>query len=145
VRRDHPKRKATPARVKREVRERQKGLCGCRDHCGAVLPPDGKGLVQYQHDPALGIRPINDDYSDWIPPQHDPAYIYAELKACHARETNQGKHGAAKIGSDRYEIDKMKRHERPPKPKRTWQGASLKSRNTFGPKGSRPFRKRTKP
>jgi len=135
MRRKAPKRRAIPAKIKAEVRKRQGGKCGCRQNCGARLPPDGKGLVQLQHDPALALRPINDAGTDWIPPQHDPDHIYAELTTCHRRETYQGKSGAAVIGSDRYEIDKMRRHEKPPKPKRKWS-----NRNSFPPKGSRPFR-----
>jgi len=124
--RPHPKRKAIPAKVKKAVRERQGNVCGCRAKCGTILPPDGKGLVQYQHDPALGIRPINDDGSDWIPPQHDAAHIYAELTACHKRETYRGRNGEAAIGSDRYEIDKMRRHEKPKRPKRKIKSAGFR-------------------
>ena len=146
---DGPKRRAPPARVKKAVRERQKGKCGCRARCGAVLPPDGKGLVQYQHDPALGIRPVNEAGTDWIPPQHDPDHLFAELVACHLRETNEGRSGATSIGSDRHAIDKVKRAERPPKPKRhVWRSTGMGKRppgagNGFPPRGSTPMRRKT--
>lgn len=104
-----PTRKAIPSRIKLEVRLRQKGRCGCRKACGAKLPPDGKGLVQYQHDPCLALRaPLPDD-SDWTPAQHDPAYLYAELTECHAAETNKGRSGATTLGSDKHAIAKTKR------------------------------------
>ncbi len=134
-----PIRKTIPVRVKRLVRERQGDRCGCRDKCGAKLPPDGKGLVEYQHWPALKTRPVNDDGTDWIPTQHDPKYIFAELKACHRRETNKGRSGATRMGSDRHSINKVK-----------WIRGEFKGRpKTKWPKGRkiapRPFQKRIKP
>jgi len=135
---DGPRRKAPPAKVKRAVRERQGGLCGCRKQCGAVLPPDGKGLVQYQHDPALGVRPVNAAGTDWIPPQHDPAHLYAELRACHEGETYDGRSGATVLGSDRHSIDKAARIESPgKKPRRKWAHQKMGGRSAWPPKGSR--------
>lgn len=140
---DGPKRRAPPKRVKDAVRKRQKGRCGCRTgECGRPeLPPDGKGLVHYQHDPALGVRPINEDRTDWIPPQHDPDYLYAEMAACHHRETNEGRFGAHKIGSDRYEIEKVKKRERAPRPKAQW-GAGRKLQGRGFSKQHKPMRRK---
>ena len=104
-----PKRKAPPKSLKKTCRDQQNGLCGCRANCGTVLPPDGKGLVQYQHWPALEARPLLDDDSDWVPGQHDPKYLFAELTACHLLETNKGRSGATTLGSDRHTIAKIKR------------------------------------
>lgn len=103
-----PKRRAIPAYIKRLVRNRQNDACGCRGNCGYVLPPDGLGLVQYQHEPPLALRQVLPDDSDWLPSQHDPRYIYAELKECHRVET-YGASKATSLGSDRHAIDKMKR------------------------------------
>ena len=84
-----------------------------------------------QHEPALELRPINADGTDWEPPQHDPRYLYAELVACHKRETYHGKNGAFKIGSDRWEIDKMRRREKKKsRPKRKWGSAKFAKRKT---------------
>src|ERR1700744_1406565 len=132
-----PKRKAIPVRIKRFIRSRQDGKCGCRDRCGENLPPDGKGLVQYQHDPALQTRPVLPDGTDWDPPQHDPDYLFAELKACHARETNEGRSGATTLGSDKHAIAKIKRirgetGQRTRKPK--WASRPMQSGKTKWPK-----------
>lgn len=103
-----PNRKTIPNRIKLEVRLRQNGYCGCHDKCGVKLPADGKGLVEYQHFPALQSRAVNDDDSDWIPAQHDANFILAEISACHKRETNKGRSGATRLGSDRHAINKTK-------------------------------------
>lgn len=130
-------RKTIPKRIKLEVRLRQKGYCGCHDKCGVKLPADGLGLVEYQHFPALQSRAIADDGEDWIPAQHDPDFILAELTACHKRETNTGRSGATRLGSDRHAINKVKwitgQFKGPPK--RNWPSRPMQSR---------PFQKREK-
>jgi hypothetical protein len=142
-----PKRKAPTKVLKKTCRDQQNGLCGCRAKCGTVLPPDGKGLVQYQHWPALESRPVLEDDSDWIPAQHDPRYLFAEMVACHLRETNEGRSGATTLGSDRHMIAKIKRltSDKPPRFKRAIPSQPLRSRGTF-PKGqklkSKPFQRR---
>ena len=117
-----PERRAIPVAVKRAVRERQSGLCGCNENCGEKLPPDGKGLVEYQHTPPLALREINADGTDWIPPQHSADHILAEVKACHRRETYHPRSKATSVGSDRHAIDKVKRirGETKTRPKRKW-------------------------
>lgn len=135
---ERPKRKVIPKRIKAAVRAIQTGLCGCRKRCGAQLPPDGNGLVEYQHEPALALREVNSTGTDYVPPQHDPKYIFAELKACHRAETNKGRSGATTVGSDRHAINKAKwiRGEFKGRPKTKW----AKGRRLQG----RPFQKRAK-
>lgn len=125
-----PERKTIPKRIKLEVRLRQNGRCGCKDKCGEKLPSDGKGLVEYQHFPALQSRAILDDGSDWIPAQHDPEFILAEMKACHTRETNKGRSGATRLGSDRHAINKVKwiLGEFKGRPKTKWPERKMQSR-----------------
>jgi hypothetical protein len=125
-----PKRRAPRISTKRAVRKRQNDLCGCREHCGRELPPDGKGLVHYQHEPPLALRDILPDGSDWVPSQHDPDYLYAELAECHAKETYHPRSKATSLGSDRHAIDKTKRlrGELKPKPKKPWPSRKMESR-----------------
>lgn len=117
-----PIRKAIPKNIKVVVRLFQNGLCGCRKRCGVKLPPDGKGLVEYQHEPALALRAVSWDGSDYEPPQHDPRYIFAELKDCHKTETYHPRSKATSLGSDRHAIDKTRRlrGELKPRPKKKW-------------------------
>lgn len=139
-----PKRRAPTKAVKTAVRKKQSGLCGCRKRCGTVLPPDGKGLVQYQHEPALELRLVEDDDSDWIPPQHSVQHLFAELKACHQLETTGGRSGATSLGSDRHNIDKTRRLRGGGKKRRgpKLQGAGFQKGHRKIP--ARPFPKRAK-
>jgi hypothetical protein len=43
--------------------------------------------VELDHDPALGIRPVNDKGTDYDPPQHDPKCLIWRPKADHLRKT----------------------------------------------------------
>lgn len=128
---NRPKRKAIPKRVKVLVRLLQNGLCGCRKKCGAKSPPDGLGLVDLQHEPPLALREVNEAGTDYIPAQHDPNFLYAELKACHREESYHPRSKATSIGSDRHAIDKTRRlrGELKPKRKKAWpRGRKLQSR-----------------
>jgi len=145
-----PKRRAPRKSSKDAVRKRQGNRCGCRTgECGRPeLPPDGKGLVQYQHEPPLANREIEPDDSDWIPSQHSPYHLYAELTACHHRETYHPRSKATSLGSDRHNIDQVRRLRGEVKKKRS---AKIPARPMQGgksqwPKGQkiprRPFPKR---
>lgn len=45
------------------------------------------GEINWSHEPALELRPINDDGSDWKPGQHDPDYLFLRSKPEHDRIT----------------------------------------------------------
>lgn len=67
--RPRPRRKPIPDRVKVEVLLGMLGLKGKK--------------INWSHEPALERRAINDEGTDWKPPQHDPNYIFARTKAEH--------------------------------------------------------------
>jgi len=97
--------------------------------------------VELDHDPALGLRNVNADGTDWDPPQHDARYLVWRPKDEHRVKTSGTK--ATTAGSDVQVIAKGKRLARDaeefrrrilakdagePKPKSKWP--------------SRPFPKR---
>jgi hypothetical protein len=63
--------------------------------------------VELDHDPALGLRNINADGTDWDPPQHDARYLVWRPKAEHRVKTSGTK--ATTAGSDVQVIAKGKR------------------------------------
>ncbi|MCI0366685.1 MAG: hypothetical protein L0219_22710 [Phycisphaerales bacterium] len=73
-----PARKPVPKRIARIAMKAQGFCCACG--CGQFI-----GMLTYaevphaaltiDHEPALGFRPINDDGSDYVPPQHDPSAL----------------------------------------------------------------------
>lgn len=65
----HPKRRAIPLSVKLDVALRALG----------VKASD----IDWSHEPALELRAINDDGTDWKPPQHDPAFLLIRKRAEH--------------------------------------------------------------
>lgn len=67
--------------------------------------------VQYDHDPALGLRDWDDERGDFIPPQLDPEFIVIRTKAAHRTKTS-GRKGEARstsYGSDAHAIAKIDR------------------------------------
>ena len=104
-----PKRRAIPRRIKDVVRATQEGFCGCTDKCQDILPPDGDGLVQYDHQPPLKLRAAAADDSDWDPPQHDPEHIVAMVTAHHRAKTSHPRGRHTSIDSDQHAIAKVRR------------------------------------
>lgn len=97
---DRPKRKAIPDKVKLEVVLRQEGRCpACGERLGLL-----SGL-NFDHRPAIINRPVNEDGTDYVPPQLDPEHIEAiHIKPCHDVRTN-GPGGEKRIttaGSDKH-------------------------------------------
>lgn len=43
--------------------------------------------IDWSHEPALGLRAVDDSGKDYIPPQHDPAFIFIRPRADHDRIT----------------------------------------------------------
>lgn len=70
--------------------------------------------VQYDHDPALGLRDWDEEKQDFIPPQLDPEFIVIRTKAVH-RTKSSGRKGEGKVtsyGSDAHAIAKIDRLEK---------------------------------
>lgn len=68
-----PRRKAVPLSTQVLVLLRMLGMQGCK--------------INWSHEPALGLRAINDAGTDYDPPQLDPNYIVARPKEDHDRIT----------------------------------------------------------
>jgi hypothetical protein len=72
------------------------------------LPPD----VDYDHDPALGLRPVNAAGDDYDPPQLDPRHITPRAKADHRTKTTgtpPGQKVVTVASGDIHRISKAKR------------------------------------
>jgi len=65
--------------------------------------------VEWDHAPALGLRPVNAAGDDYDPPQHDPLYIVPRPTVRHARKTNGDP--AVPLSGDKAKIAKTKRLE----------------------------------
>jgi len=114
--------------------------------------------VQYDHDPALGLREWDPIAKDFIPPQLDPEYIVIRTKPVHRTKSSgrKGERAVTSYGSDAHAIAKIDRvqkdqeafrarllakdaGEAPPRKRSTIpnrgfsdQHRPLRSRNTFG-------------
>lgn len=118
-----PARKAIPMRVKTLVLERQKGICV---ECGHPFRPD-IDRVEFDHRPAIVMRQVNVEGTDYHPPQNDPAHIEALHSGCHLRRTVGRMPGAEKtattLGSDSWlkakfaKLEKRTKKSQRPKPK----------------------------
>jgi hypothetical protein len=63
--------------------------------------------VDFDHDPALGLRPWDEGKQDFIPPQLDPDFIVVRTKPDHDKKTNGS--GGTSYGSDKHAIAKIDR------------------------------------
>ena len=63
--------------------------------------------VDFDHDPALGLRDWDEATQDFIPPQLDPEFITIRSKPAHDIKTNGN--GATSYGSDKHAIAKIDR------------------------------------
>ena len=63
--------------------------------------------VDFDHDPALGLRPWDDEKQDFIPPQLDPDFIVIRTEPAHDKKTNGN--GATSYGSDKHAIANVDR------------------------------------
>lgn len=104
---ERPKRKQIPVYVKRLVCERMGGKCPCG--CGQLVSWRPKTDTHFDHEPALRLRDILPDGSDYSPAQHDPKYIDARCSASHRRKTSGT--GATTAGTDVGKIKKLRRYE----------------------------------
>ena len=92
-----PKRKKIPLGVKLEA---------CLKIMRSHLLLD-EGFVEWDHHPALELRPINEAGDDYEPPQLDPRYIQPLVGADHALKTNGPRHDHSQ--GDKGKIAKVKR------------------------------------
>lgn len=122
-----PKRRAIPLRIKRIVCDRQGSLCKCG--CGQPVSEKPKRNTHFDHEPALILRDVSADGSDYIPPQHDPAYIDARCPASHKVKTCGS--GATTAGTDIGKRKKERKRGLAPKFKRRWPSRPLRSRSSF--------------
>jgi hypothetical protein len=63
--------------------------------------------VDFDHDPALGLRPWDVEKQDFIPPQLDADFIVIRTTPDHSIKTNGN--GATSYGSDKHAIAKINR------------------------------------
>ena len=130
-----PKRKAIPLGVK---------LAAALIALG--MDPDD---VEWDHDPAIGMRPINPETGDTIPPANDPRAIVPRLGAAHKAKTF-GDHRP--LSGDVSQIAKIKRVDRKHEEfrqrllaKATGEPVAAPTKHKGPAIPSRPFPKRKKP
>lgn len=68
------------------------------------------GGIEWDHDPALGLRLVHPDTGEMVPHPNDPRFITPRRKAEHAVKTRGN--GGTTAGSDIHMIAKVKRMER---------------------------------
>ncbi len=111
-----PARKAIPRSIKDKVISRQVGRCAA---CRATFVVGDK--IEYDHRPAIVMRAVNVEGTDYHPPQNDPEHIDALHKGCHLRRTVGRLPGAEKTattkGSDAWLAAKFRKLEGKNKPK----------------------------
>lgn len=109
-----PRRKAIPQATQITILVRQSGVCAA---CGNALD----GSVEFDHRPALISRQVNEDKTDYEPPQLDIDFIEAVHADCHQQRTTGRKAGAERTvttkGSDIWLKKKFARLEKPPRRK----------------------------
>jgi hypothetical protein len=96
-----PARKKVPKRNVKIACVRQRWLCAC----GCKMGIKGRKIT-VDHNPALGLREVNEDGNDYIPPQTDPAYLDIYLEAHDHRKT-YGSGGTMRIETRSGDIGKI--------------------------------------
>lgn len=134
---DRPKRKAIPVSVKRAVVARQGGLCVCG--CGQPVSWKPKSSTHFDHEPALRLRNINADGTDYDPPQHDARHIDVRCPESHHAKTHGT--GSTVAGTDTGKIKKERKRAKPKREYR-WPSRDLQSRGFD--KRHRPMNRRKK-
>lgn len=125
-----PKRTYIPLAARREAGDNQGNVCPCG--CGTPVWKDAKrtkSAVEWDHVPALRLRDINEDGTDYIPPQNDPRYLVGRCRQSHRKKTSGT--GATTAGTDTGYIKKERKRNKPPKRKASWPKRKMQSRNTF--------------
>ena len=102
------KRKTIPLVTKFEVLIRQRGSCGCG--CGEMLSGD---RIEFDHDPAIELRPLNEAGDDTVPTMNSQRHIVA-LDRDHHKTKTHGIGGERRIttrGSDNHTARRLARLE----------------------------------
>jgi len=112
-----PVRKAIPRSVKDKVLIRQGDRCA---ECSVLFR--GGDKIEYDHRPAIIMRSVNVEGTDYHPPQNDPDHIDALHKFCHLKRTVGRIPGAERTitvkGSDAWLAAKFRKLEGKNKPRR---------------------------
>lgn len=112
-----PKRKNIPKSVKIDVLFRQINRCA---ECRVLFDYGDK--IEYDHRPAIVMRSVNVDGTDYHPPQNDPEFIDALHKDCHLKRTVGRLPGASRTittkGSDAHLAAKFRKLEGKNKPRK---------------------------
>jgi hypothetical protein len=103
-----PARQTIRIASKRTAVRQQGGICKCG--CGQVVSEKPKTNTHFDHRPPIRLRNVNQDGSDYDPPQQDPRYIDAICPVEHRRRTSGT--GATVAGSDIGLIKKERRREK---------------------------------
>ena len=111
-----PKRKNIPPKVKAEVLLRQNFHCA---GCKTIFTETDK--IEFDHRPAIILRAVNVEGTDYHPPQNEPAYIDALHASCHLKRTVGRIPGAEQTitvkGSDAWLAAKFRKLEGKNKPR----------------------------
>jgi hypothetical protein len=112
-----PKRRNIPKWVKAEVIARQAHRCAV---CNVRFADGDK--IEFDHRPAIIMRPINVEGTDYQPPQNDPEFIEPLHAACHLLRTVGRAPGAERTittkGSDAHLAAKFRKLEGKNKPRK---------------------------
>lgn len=87
-----PPRKAIPERIKLDVFVRQEGRCAATGRRLASIYH-----CDWDHAPALALRPVAPSGADYEPAQLDPAYIQALHPGAHREKTSDDQARIAKV------------------------------------------------
>lgn len=109
-----PARKGIPDRIKLEVFLRQQGRCAVTGSRLASI-----FHAEWDHVPALALRPVAPSGADYEPAQLDPAYIQALSPGAHREKTSddQGRIAKVKRLADKHVgTDKPRKNRWPRRP-----------------------------
>lgn len=127
--------------------------------CLRLLGFEAGEEIDFDHHPALELRPVNADGTDTDPPQHDPNYIRPLRRHTEHKLKTNGRRGTSDLSidsnADKARIAKAKRleeetfrrrlletdrfveeHKRPERPKSRWPKRKLQGR-PFPKRGSK--------
>lgn len=116
---NYPARKDISWQIKAYLYHKQDGLCA---GCGATLELFKPRAVHADHNPALTIRPLNEDGTDYDPPQLDPNYIdLLGYECCHKEKSKDDTtRGAKAVRQGKKHRGEVKAKKKIPSPADPW-------------------------
>ena len=102
-----PARRKVPRRIARVAMFAQSFGCACG--CGLMIP--GWTEITIDHEPALALRKVNEDRTDYIPSQLDPAYLRIYIRG-HDNNKTFGSGGTTRIETRSGDIGKIQHVKR---------------------------------